>query len=334
MADRYIELAESPLAPGTTPVRLHYRDVGAGAPLMVLHGGWGYDIYPFDRQIAALAASRRIVIPDRSGYGASGRLITPEIDFHRRAAEETFAVIDALALDRPILWGHSDGAVIALLMGLTAPERLAGLILEATHLFRRKPASRPFFELMRDNPEGLGERVTGVLAREHGQRWRHLISTNGAAWLRLAEQGGDLYDGRLSALQVPVLVIHGARDPRTEPGELDALREALEGRSRQLGRSKDLRHFSAADAKPDEAQDVAPRTVVAQDVAPRTVVAQDVAPRTVVAQDFSPAVRFEIFLEGGHSPHSAPATADDVTRAAAQFVSALGAGLPGPSDRR
>ncbi len=168
MADRYIELAESPLAPGTSPVRIHYRDVGAGAPLMVLHGGWGYDIYPFDRQIAALAASRRIVIPDRSGYGASGRLITQEIDFHRRAAEETFAVIDALALDRPILWGHSDGAVIALLMGLAAPERVGGLILEATHLFRRKPASRPFFELMRDNPEGLGERVTGVLAREHG----------------------------------------------------------------------------------------------------------------------------------------------------------------------
>jgi pimeloyl-ACP methyl ester carboxylesterase len=288
VANRYIDLRASPLAPGTSPVRIHYRDVGSGPPLMVLHGGWGYDIYPFDRQIAALAPSRRIVIPDRSGYGASGRLITQEIDFHRRAAEETFAVIAALALDRPILWGHSDGAVIALLMGLAAPARVGGLILEATHLFRCKPASRTFFELMRDNPDGLGERVTGVLAREHGDAWRHLISANGDAWLRLAEQGGDLYDGRLSALQVPVLVIHGARDPRTEPGELDVLRQALAGAS----------------------------------------------PRTVVAHDVSPAVRFEVLLEGGHSPHSAPATADEVTRAAAQFVSALGAGLPGSLDLR
>jgi pimeloyl-ACP methyl ester carboxylesterase len=323
VADRYIELPESPLAPGVSPVRIHYLEAGAGPPLMMLHGGWGYDIYPFDRQIAAFAPSRRIVIPDRSGYGGSGRLITQEIDFHRRAAEETFAVIDALALERPILWGHSDGAVIALLMGLASPERIGGLILEAAHLFRRKPASRAFFELMRDNPDGLGERVTSVLAREHGDGWRHLISTNGAAWLRLAELGGDLYDGRLPALQVPVLVIHGTRDPRTEPGELDALREALEGRSRQLGRSKNLRHFSPVDAQPDEAQDLGADDARAS-----------VAPRAVVAQDFSRAVRFEVLLDGGHSPHSAPATADDVTRAAAQFVSALGSGLPGSLDRR
>ena len=38
---------------------------------------------------------------------------------------------------------------------------------------------------MRD-PDGLGERVTGVLAREHGDGWRDLIRTNGDAWLRIA----------------------------------------------------------------------------------------------------------------------------------------------------
>ena len=37
----------------------------------------------------------------------------------------------------------------------------------------------------------------------------------------------DLYGGRLAQLRVPALVIHGAKDPRTEPGELDALRAQL-----------------------------------------------------------------------------------------------------------
>jgi pimeloyl-ACP methyl ester carboxylesterase len=212
-------------------VTIHYRDIGAGPPLVVLHGGWGYEIYPFDRQIEVLAAERRIVAADRSGYGGSGRLTEQAVDFHRRAAAETRLVIDALALDRPVLWGHSDGAVIALLMALAHPERYAALIVEATHLYRDKPASRRFFETMVRDPDALGPRVTAVLARDHGERWRDVIRMNGVAWLRLADErtlsDEDLYGGQLHTLRVPTLIVHGAADPRTEPGELDALRERL-----------------------------------------------------------------------------------------------------------
>src|SRR6476646_3118282 len=111
-----LDLHASALAPGVTPVPIHYRDVGTGPPIVMLHGGWGYEIYPFDRQLAALSASYRFVSPDRTGYGGSGRLVRQEVDFHQRAAAETFAVIETLGLERPVLWGHSDGAVIALLM--------------------------------------------------------------------------------------------------------------------------------------------------------------------------------------------------------------------------
>ena len=271
----FVELSSSALAPGVFPVRIHYRDVGAGRPLVILHGGWGYEIYPFDHQLQALATEHRVVIPDRTGYGGSGTLERQEVDFHHRAAAETFAVIEALALDRPVLWGHSDGAVIALLAGLAAPERLSGLIVEATHLFRSKPASREFFETMIANPDGLGARVTDVLAREHGERWRDLIRANGVAWLRIADERSapddDLYGGRLAGLQPPTLMIHGARDSRSEPGELDALRAALDG-----------------------------------------------------------VARFEIFPEGGHSPHSERATADEVTRVAQRFLSAVVPALPPP----
>lgn len=227
----HIDLPSSALAPGVSPVRVHYRDAGSGRPIVILHGGWGYAIYPFDRQIAALSTHHRVVAPDRTGYGGSGRLLRQETDFHHRAAVETFAVIGALGLDRPVVWGHSDGAVIALLMGLSAPDRLSGLIVEAAHFLRNKPASREFFDTMMRDPDGLGERVTSVLAAEHGDGWRDLIRTNGDAWLRIANDPAapttDLYGGRLLDLRVPTLVIHGARDPRTEPGELDALRDAL-----------------------------------------------------------------------------------------------------------
>jgi pimeloyl-ACP methyl ester carboxylesterase len=226
----HIDLASSALAPGISPVRVHYRDAGAGPPIVILHGGWGYEIYPFDRQIAALSAEHRVIIPDRTGYGRSGRIERQATNFHHRAAGETWAVIDALGLDRPVVWGHSDGAIIALLMGLSDPKRLRGIVVEAAHLFRNKPASRGFFETMMHDPDGLGERVAAVLARDHGEGWRDLIRTNGDAWLRIAADAAgpaDLYAGQLDQLRVPTLVIHGARDPRTEPGELDAMRSAL-----------------------------------------------------------------------------------------------------------
>jgi len=224
-------VAASPLAPGVSPVSIHYRMRGSGVPLIILHGGWGYDIYPFDRQLAAFEQAHRIVIPDRTGYGASGALDVQRVDFHQRAADETLALMDVLAIDRAVLWGHSDGAVIALRLGVTAPARVIGIVAEATHFWRQKPRSRSFFETMRDAPEQLGGRVVATLQREHGERWRPLISTNGAAWLRLADEapsaGADLYGGRLGGLRAPVLLLHGANDPRTEPGELDALKASL-----------------------------------------------------------------------------------------------------------
>jgi 3-oxoadipate enol-lactonase len=234
MTDGYVDLHTSPLAPDRSPVRIHYREAGSGPPVLFLHGGWGYGFYPFDRQAAALEARHRVLIPDRTGYGGSGTLDVQRPDFHRRAARETLATIDALGFDRAALWGHSDGAIIALWLAVLAPGRATAIVAEATHYFRRKPRSRRFFEAMRDAPAQLGERVVAALEREHGSRWQSLVQLNGDAWLRLADEASsddaNLYDGRLAETTAPVLVVHGRRDPRTEPGELDAMTAALERR--------------------------------------------------------------------------------------------------------
>jgi pimeloyl-ACP methyl ester carboxylesterase len=154
----FVELNNSPHAPGVRPVRIHYRDVGRGQPVVFLHGGWGYGVYPIDRQIEALGGDVRLVIPDRSGYGRSA--LAPKqmpTDFHRRAAAETLLTLDALGIERAVLWGHSDGAVIATMIGLSAPQRCSRLILEAFHFYRNKPGSRSFFERFADHPEQVNE---------------------------------------------------------------------------------------------------------------------------------------------------------------------------------
>lgn len=234
MTDGYVDLHASPLAPGRSPVRIRYRDAGSGPPVLFLHGGWGYEFYPFDRQASVLDAHHRVLIPDRTGYGRSGVLDMQPPDFHRRAAEETLGTLDALGLDRAAFWGHSDGAVIALWIAVLAPNRVTAVVAEATHYFRRKPRSRTFFETMRDAPDELGARVAAALEHDHGSRWRSLIQMNGEAWLRIAgdatSDGADLYDGRLPDAECRVLLVHGRRDPRTESGELDATIGALQRR--------------------------------------------------------------------------------------------------------
>jgi pimeloyl-ACP methyl ester carboxylesterase len=66
--------------------------------------------------------------------------------------------LDALAIKRCVLRGHSDGAVIAALMGLEGPTRVLALILESCHFFRAKCDSRDFFQAMVLDPERFGER--------------------------------------------------------------------------------------------------------------------------------------------------------------------------------
>lgn len=228
----FITIDQSPLLPGISPVKIYYREHGSGAPLIFLHGGWGYEIYPFHRQIEALGHRFRILIPDRSGYGQSMRLESLSADFHRRAAAEMMSFIDALGIERAVLWGHSDGAVIAAIMGLESPSRFLALILEAFHYDRSKPGSRDFFTSMATGPDAFGDRVSSILAREHGDPyWRKLLQEGGRAWLKIADQADqpekDFYGGRLSELSVPAMFLHGSDDPRTESDEMERVRQFL-----------------------------------------------------------------------------------------------------------
>jgi pimeloyl-ACP methyl ester carboxylesterase len=224
-----VTIEHSPLA--GRRAEIHYREFGTGRPLLFLHSGWGYHIFPINKQLHELK-EYRVLIPDRSGYGASTRPAKFDAGFHVRAAEETFAFMDALGIDDAVVWGHSDGAVIAARMGMLRAERCRGLVLEAFHYARRKVRSREFFLDMVERPEKFGERVCAVLAHEHGEGyWRELLRIEGQTWLeiaRLAEQEGeDVFGGRLGEMRVPTVLIHGAGDPRTDDGELAAVHDAL-----------------------------------------------------------------------------------------------------------
>ena len=229
LTSTFLDLPHSPLAGG--PARIHVREAGAGPAVLLLHGGWGYQAYPYDAAIAALATGHRVLVPDRTGYGRSGRLRELPEGFHALMAEEAALVLGALGVERAGVWGHSDGAVVAAWLALLHPERVSALVLEALHFWRAKAGSIPFFVTGRSEPERFGEAAVEAARRDHGEAWRDVLGAGARAWLRIIHdsvaQGGDLYAGRLGEIACPVLVLHGRRDPRTEPGEVEAAMQAL-----------------------------------------------------------------------------------------------------------
>lgn len=108
------------------------------ASIVLLHEGLGsvamWKDFP---EYLAAATGRTIVAYSRAGYGRSSRLEAPrEPEYmHREAQQVLPALLAALALERPILFGHSDGASIALIYAGTFPDAATALVLEAPHLF-------------------------------------------------------------------------------------------------------------------------------------------------------------------------------------------------------
>lgn len=112
-------------------------------PLLVfLHEGLGSVAMwrDFPDRLCAGAACRGLVY-SRRGYGQSTPRPPGErwpVDFmHREAGEVLPALLHALDLqeERPLLFGHSDGGSIALLYAAMYPEKTAGIVVAAPHIF-------------------------------------------------------------------------------------------------------------------------------------------------------------------------------------------------------
>lgn len=108
------------------------------APMLVfLHEGLGsvalWKDFP-QRVVAATGCSA--LVYSRYGYGHSDPITEPrKTDYmHREALEVLPELLDKLEIRRPLLFGHSDGASIALIHAGGAGRELAGLIVMAPHV--------------------------------------------------------------------------------------------------------------------------------------------------------------------------------------------------------
>lgn len=230
---------------------IHYLDQGSG-PVLVLVHGLGGNAHNFTYALADLLAERfRVITLDRPGSGYSTRIADADADL-RVQADLLTRLVDALALDRPVLVGHSLGGALVLAAALDNPGRYRGLALitplvmpqeappEAlkglaivSPLLRRLVAwsvALPLSILKRDEvlaglfspdpvPADFGDRGGGLLGARPASFYH--ASTDLAA-LPAALPG---LAGRYASLDLPIAVIVGTGDNILDP---KAHGEALE----------------------------------------------------------------------------------------------------------
>ena len=220
------------------------RTYGASGPfVVVLHGGPGAHGYmaPVAR---ALAGSFRVLEPQQRGAGAERLTVARHVeDLHELVAARCSAA-------RPALVGHSWGAMLALAYAAAHADRVGALVLIGCGTF--DPAARRRMRAIREErmdddlrrrlqrlPEELRDpderleamgrlslplyshelastalEVTACDARANQETWGDMI--------RMQEDG--FYPAAFAAINVPVIMLHGAVDPH--PGRM--IRASLE----------------------------------------------------------------------------------------------------------
>jgi pimeloyl-ACP methyl ester carboxylesterase len=175
----------------------------------------------------AKATGLGALVYDRLGSGDSDPLSLPHSRDYliEEATQSLPCVLDALSLERVILVGHSDGATIALIAAGAMPERIAGVVALAPHLFSEPQTLAAIRSQIEAFESGdLKQR----LARYHASKTETLFARLVDAWTGggLRHWGAEPW---LAQIRCPVLAIRGTQDPYFSAAQTAALQAAISG---------------------------------------------------------------------------------------------------------
>ena len=216
-------------------LRLHYRDEGQGAALVLLHGLTA-NLFVWDAWAECLRQHIRVIRLDLPGHGLTGpdaaqRYGWPDL------AERVESLLDRLGIARATVVGNSLGGAVAWQLAARHPQRVARLVLiapigypfEGTPplIFRllAKPVLGPLM-LRLTYRRAFIDRMAATygdprrLDRDGAERDHALFrrAGNRAAILSML-RGGSIPDPRpqLKAIEAPTLIMWGSLDRVTPP---------------------------------------------------------------------------------------------------------------------
>jgi pimeloyl-ACP methyl ester carboxylesterase len=185
----------------------------------------------FPDRIASATACGALVY-SRLGYGASDPIRGPRpVRFmHDEALDVLPAIIERFKLEEAILFGHSDGASIAVIYTGATRRPLRGLILEAPHVFIETVCIERIQQL---EEEYETTRLRERLARYHGANTDSMFRTWTDVWLNPEFPQWNIEE-YLPAITAPVLVVQGEDDEYGTLKQVDAVLTQVSGPATSL----------------------------------------------------------------------------------------------------
>ncbi|HEY7610828.1 MAG TPA: alpha/beta hydrolase [Alphaproteobacteria bacterium] len=214
--------------------RLEYEWVGLGAvdaPVIVLlHQGLGsLGLWRDFPKAVHEAVALRVLVYSRWGYGKSDPVKTfpRSANWMHEGAEELAGLLEALGVSRPILFGHSDGASIALLYAAhrTKPAAL-GVIAMAPHVFLEREGIVSMAKARVAYEEG---ELRAKLARFHDDVDSAFYGWN-ITWLAPAMRGWNI-EAEMAGIECPVALVQGVSDEYGTPAQLESVRKHTCGKA-------------------------------------------------------------------------------------------------------
>lgn len=177
-----------------------------GPPLVLLHGATETFRVSWKRLIEPLSARYRVIGIDLRGHGRSTNP-ADALDL-RRMADDVADGLDALGVPTAHICGFSGGASTTLFFGLRHPQRARSLVLISNNFARDVARLKSDFW----SPDAIRQRdplwLQGMAA------WHAVPAETLLGWWEAEDQvRPDFTPAELAALQMPVLVVGGDRDP-------------------------------------------------------------------------------------------------------------------------
>jgi len=215
---------------------LHYRDLGRGIPVVLLHA-FPLSGEMFETQWTALAGRARLIVPDLRGFGGSPP--GPRPAEMGSLADDVLGLLDSLGIASAVVGGVSMGGYVSMALLRNDPGRVRALVLADTQM-------SPDDAVARANREAIAQDVlangTAVMvprsvallspAATEAQRARMVswILGNPPEGIAAAERGMALRpDSRdiLARFAGPLLVMVGSEDTLTPPPKARAIADLV-----------------------------------------------------------------------------------------------------------
>lgn len=216
-------------------IKMHYGIYGSGAPVLLIHGafGWG-DCWA--SEVIDLSKDYQAIVADTRGHGRS--TYDDQTLSYELLTDDYVALLDDLGIDKAAIVGWSDGAIIAINMAMRYRQRVTKVFAQAANV-----SLDGILPTASDDPTPQGYVARSKVVYERISPTPDRFDDFMGRVAEMLSTQPNWTDDQLSAITTPISVVVGDHDEIIKRSHTDHIAEVIPGARKVI--LKDVSHFAA-----------------------------------------------------------------------------------------